>query len=255
VNYFAGGMDARRYARARPDIHSTAIELFRRFAQLDAPLPLALDVGCGTGQSTVALTEVAEHVIGIDPSADMLKQAEWNENVEYRKSPAERTPFRDGRFDLVTVAQAFHWFDRAAFLAEAHRLLRAYGWLLIYTSCFTGGMKGEPAFTDWFNGVYLGRYPSPPRDRTPIADTLASKHRFTLSGEESFTNEIDMSADRFTEYQLSTTNVIAAVRNGADSFDDAASWIRAELEPFFSGDDERTFLFTGKTWYLERDAS
>jgi SAM-dependent methyltransferase len=255
VNYFSDGLDARRYARARPDIHSTAVGLFRRFAQIEAPLPLALDVGCGTGQSTLALTEVAARVIGIDPSADMLRHAEWHEDVKYRQSPAEHTRFSDGQFDIVSAAQAFHWFDHDAFLKESHRLLRVRGWLLVYTSWFTGEMKGEPAFADWFKDKYLSRYPSPPRDRTPITAELAGRHGFALSGEEEFADEIDMTAERFAEYQLSTTNVIAAVRKGEDSFDEAASWIRTELKPFFGGSRQRVFLFSGKAWYLERDAS
>jgi SAM-dependent methyltransferase len=254
VNYFGDGMDARRYARARPNIHPTAVEKFRRFAQIDGLLSLALDVGCGTGQSTVALTHVAERVIGIDPSADMLEHAARHPNVEYRQSAAEHTPFRDSQFDLITAAQVFHWFDHDAFLAESYRLLRVPGWLLVYTSWFTGEMKGEPAFSDWFKGEYLRRYPTPPRDRTPITKERARKHGLVFRGEDEFSNEVGMTIHRFTDYQLSTTNIIAAVKRGTGSFDDAARWIRASLEPFFSNGRERIFLFTGKIWYLTKTA-
>jgi SAM-dependent methyltransferase len=255
VNYFGDGMDARRYATARPNIHPTAVERFRRFAQIDAPLPLALDVGCGTGQSTVALTEVADRVTGIDPSVDMLKAAAKHPNVEYRQSAGERTPFQDGQFDLITAGQAFHWFDHDAFLAESHRLLRAPGWLVVYTSRFTGEMKGEPTFSDWFKGEYPNRYPTPPRDRTPVTEELARRHHFVLRGEEEFSNEIGMTIQRFTDYQLSTTNVIAAVKEGTGGFDDAARWIRASLKPFFLDRRERVFLFRGRIWYLEKAAA
>jgi SAM-dependent methyltransferase len=255
LNYFGDGMDARRYAKARPNIHPTAVDRFRQFARIDAPLSLALDVGCGTGQSTVALTRVAERVIGIDPSADMLKAATRHPKVEYLQSAAERTSFADGQFDLITAAQAFHWFDHDAFLAECYRLLRVPGWLVVYTSWFTGEMKGEPTFSDWFNDEYLGRYPTPPRDRTPITEELARKHSLVLRGEEEFFNEVGMTIQRFTDYQLSTTNVIAAVREGTDSFEDTARWIRESLKTFFSGGRERIFLFTGKIWYLEKAAA
>ncbi len=255
MNYFGDGMDARRYARARPNIHPTAVERFRRFAQIDTRLSLALDVGCGTGQSTVALTEVAEQVIGIDPSVDMLRHAARHPNVEYRQSAAEQTPFCDSQFDLITAAQAFHWFDHDAFLAESHRLLRAPGWLLVYTSWFTGEMKGEPTFCDWFKDQYLCRYPTPPRDRTPITKELAHKHGFVFRREEEFSNEVGMTINRFTDYQLSTTNIIAAVKRGTCCFDDAAEWIHSSLKPFFSDRRERVFLFGGKIWYLEKAAA
>jgi SAM-dependent methyltransferase len=252
VDYFGDGIDARRYAEARPYIHPTAIEKFRSFAQLDAPLSMALDAGCGTGQSTVLLTEIAEKVIGIDPSADMLKHATRHPNVEYRQSPAEHTPFHDGQFDLITAAQAFHWFDHDAFLAEAYRLLRVPGWLLVYTSWFAGEMKGEPAFSDWFRGEYLSRYPIPPRNRTPITEKVARKHDFIFRGEDEFSNEIGMTIQRFTDFQLSTTNIIAAVRQGNSSFDDAARWMLASLQPFYANEREKVFLFSGKMWYIEK---
>ena len=255
MNYFGEGMDAERYAKARPNIHPTAVERFRRFAQINVPLPLALDVGCGTGQSTVALAEVAERVIGIDPSADMLKAAERHPKVQYRQSSAEQTPFPEGNFDLITVAQAFHWLDHDAFLAEAHRLLRVPGWLVVYTSWFTGEMKGEPAFSGWFKGEYLSRYPTPPRHRTPITKERAGRQGLVLRGEDEFSDEIGMTIQRFTDYQLSTTNVIAAVKQDKAGFDDAARWIRASLKPFFADRREKTFLFTGKIWYLQKSAA
>jgi SAM-dependent methyltransferase len=248
-------MDGARYARARPNIHRTAIDRFRRFAQIDAPFALALDVGCGTGQSTIALTQIARRVIGIDPSPDMLKHATRHPKVEYRQAAAEDIPFGDGLFDLITTAQAYHWFDHAVFLAEACRLLGTPGWLLVYTSWFTGEMKGEPAFADWFKGPYLSRYPTPPRDRTPITEELAGRHGFLFRAEEQFSNEIGMTMVRFTDYQLSTTNIIASVKNGTDSFENAEWWMHASLKPWFVEEHTRTFLFSGKLWYLEKIAA
>jgi SAM-dependent methyltransferase len=254
VNYFADGMDAARYAKARPDIHRTAVERFLGLAEIEPPLSLALDVGCGTGQSTIVLAKIAKRVIGIDPSLDMLSHAAQHPNVEYRQSAAEKTPFCDARFDLITAAQAYHWFNHGAFLSESYRVLRVPGWLLVYTSWFTGEMKDEPTFSDWFKGEYLRRYPAPPRDRTPITEELAERHGFVFRGEDEFSNQVGMTIDRFTDYQLSTTNVIAAVREGEERFDDAARWLLASLGPYFPDECERVFLFSGKMWCLAKSA-
>jgi ubiquinone/menaquinone biosynthesis C-methylase UbiE len=245
-------MDGERYARARPYIHPTAVARFRSFAHVAAPLSRALDVACGTGQSTVLLTEIAERVTGIDPSADMLRHALKHPRVEYVQSVAERTPFSDGQFNLITVAQAFHWFHHEVFLDETRRLLRAPGWVLIYTSWFTGKIKDEPAFSDWFKGEYLKRYPIPPRNRNPVTEELARRHGLIFRGEEEFSNEVGMSIDRFSDFQLSTTNVIAAVEQRKGSYDDAGRWIQSSLEPFFGETAERIFLFSGKIWYMEK---
>jgi ubiquinone/menaquinone biosynthesis C-methylase UbiE len=252
MKYFNDGMDAERYARARPNIHPTAIDKFRQFSLNTKPFSLVLDVGCGTGQSTVVLKDIAEKIIGIDCSADMIKQAIRHPAVEYLQSTAENIPFDDGQFDLITVAQAYHWFDHNTFLSESRRLLRKSGWLLVYTSWFTSNLKNEPAFSKWFNNEYMRRYPSPPRNRYLITKELAQKYGFELQGEEEFSSEVDMSIDRFTDYQLSTSNIIAAVKNGNENFDDAAGWIKSSIAKFFENRPKRTFLFRGSIWYLKK---
>jgi hypothetical protein len=116
-------------------------------------------------------------------------------------------------------------------------------------------MEGVPEFADWFSGVYLSRYPTPPRNLAPITEALAGRHGLVYRGEEEFSNEAAMAIGRFADYQLSTTNVIAAVGRGVDSFDGAGRWIRESIERFFAGERERTFRFSGKMWCLEKAAA
>ena len=96
----------------------------------------ALDVGCGSGQLSALLADRFRSVIGIDASAAQLAQAEKRANVDYRVAPAEHTGVADRCVDLVTAAQAAHWFDRPAFYAEAKRVGRkdAVRYALIETS-------------------------------------------------------------------------------------------------------------------------
>jgi ubiquinone/menaquinone biosynthesis C-methylase UbiE len=252
MSFFDQGMDARRYARSRPFIHPTAIQKFRTVANIKTPLARALDVACGTGLSTVVLTDIVREVIGIDSSRDMLQYATRHLQVAYSQAAAEAMPFSDGQFDLVTAAQAYHWFAHDAFLSESHRVLRAQGWVVVYTSWFTGEMKDEPRFADWFMNEYLQRFPTPPRDRNPITAGLADAHNFAFGGEQQFRNEIAMSCARFTDYQLSTTNIIAAVGNGASTYLDAERWIQQGLAPFYTQAPERVFLFRGTIWYMKK---
>ena len=102
----------------------------------------------------------------------MLAHAIPHPNVKYQQSTAEHIPLADQQVDLITAAQTFHWFDQNAFLAESTRLLRSAGWLVIYMSRFTGEMKENSTFSSWFECEYLDRYPTPPRNRTPITRTL-----------------------------------------------------------------------------------
>lgn len=94
------------------------------------PHVLAVDVGCGTGQSSRLLAPYFTHVVGIDISECQLEEARGvpgYPNVTYSKGTAEELPFPDASVDLLTAASAAHWFDQSKFLAEAQRVLKPGG--------------------------------------------------------------------------------------------------------------------------------
>lgn len=118
TNWFDQGGGA--YARYRPDYPDA---LAAALAALGPARRLAVDVGCGNGQFTRRLAAHFDAVMGVDPSADQLAHAEDDPGIAYRCAPAEALPVEDGSTDLVTAAQAAHWFDLPAFYAEAQRIV------------------------------------------------------------------------------------------------------------------------------------
>jgi len=82
-----------------------------------------LDVATGTGLLAHQLRPLVRRVVGVDVALDMLRAA----RVPVAQGAAERLPFRDGAFDAVTCAQAFHWVDRPRALAEFRRVTRRGG--------------------------------------------------------------------------------------------------------------------------------
>lgn len=118
-DHFSG--HAAAYARARPTYPPA---LFAHLAGLAPSRVLAWDVGAGSGQAARALAEHMDAVVATDASAKQLAQAAPRANVRFIEAPAERAPLADGSVDLVTVAQALHWFDVAAFHAEVRRVAR-----------------------------------------------------------------------------------------------------------------------------------
>lgn len=88
---------------------------------------LAWDCGCGNGQATGELAARFERVFATDPSANQIAQAEPIANATFAVEPAEQCSLADTSTDLITVAQALHWFDHARFFAEAHRVLAPRG--------------------------------------------------------------------------------------------------------------------------------
>ena len=120
---------AAAYASFRPHYPQA---LFAYVAGLCAHHDLALDCGTGNGQAAVELAEYFDHVVATDPSARQIENATPRSNVEYRVARAEDSGLPGGSVDLVTAAQALHWFDPAAFFREARRVLKADGAIAVW---------------------------------------------------------------------------------------------------------------------------
>lgn len=116
------------YERYRPGFPLDVLRVF-----LSRPVVDILDLGAGTGKLTRLLEDQAEHVVAVDPSEQMLEQLRRaaGPNVETRQGSAEDIPMKDSAVDLVTVAQAFHWFDKDRACAEIVRVLRPDGVLAL----------------------------------------------------------------------------------------------------------------------------
>jgi SAM-dependent methyltransferase len=112
------------YREARPTYPPA---LFEWLAAQAPARDLAWDAGCGNGQASVALAAHFARVFATDPSAAQIANAEARPNLDYRVEPAEHCSLASASVDLVTVAQALHWFDLARFHAEVRRVLKPGG--------------------------------------------------------------------------------------------------------------------------------
>ncbi len=121
---------AAQYAQARP--HYPAA-LFDWLAAHCAKRTLAWDCGAGNGQASVALAAYFEQVHATDISAAQLAEAPAHPRIHYRVAPADASALPSHTADLITVAQALHWFDLDAFYAEARRVLRPGGLIAAWT--------------------------------------------------------------------------------------------------------------------------
>jgi len=252
MNFFAYKSAAERYAQHRPYFHPLVIENIKSHLELKAPVARALDVACGTGQSTVALKEIADSVIGVDISDEMLGLAKQGSGIEYRNASAEDlSVFEDGSFDLITTSMAFHWFDHKHFLSEAHRVLKTDSWFIPYTNGFYGQMKENESFEEWVKESYAKRYPSPPRNSTPITEELANEFGFSSLHVERFQNEVPFTAEEVAAYLTTQSNVIAAVEQGNETIGEVHRWLVSQIKPFFDS-DKATFTFGGIIWYLHK---
>jgi SAM-dependent methyltransferase len=112
---------ARSYVAVRPRYPD---ELYAYLASLAPARDVAWDVATGNGQAAIGIARHIRHVIATDASAAQIAQAIPHANVEYRVARAEASDLADASVDLITVAQAAHWFDLDAFYMEARRIAR-----------------------------------------------------------------------------------------------------------------------------------
>ncbi|MFY2762485.1 class I SAM-dependent methyltransferase [Arenimonas sp. MALMAid1274] len=151
---------AASYAQARPTYPDA---LFDWLAAQCPRHELAWDAGCGNGQASLALAHRFHRVHASDPSQAQIDAAPADDRIHWRVEPAEHCSLPDHSADLVTVAQAYHWFDHARFNAEVQRVLRPGGVVALWTY---GASHVDAAVDAVFAQLYehtLGDYWPPER--------------------------------------------------------------------------------------------
>lgn len=121
---------AASYAAVRPHYPAAAVQVLAD--QGLAAGATVVDLGAGTGIFSRQLIDAGYTVLPIEPVAGMRAQFRLDTpGVEPIDATAEHVPVEDGSVDAVVAAQAFHWFDPQPALAEAARVLRPGGVLLL----------------------------------------------------------------------------------------------------------------------------
>ena len=121
-DYFS--RQAAAYADFRPTYPD---ELFAWLKDLVQGATTAWDCATGNGQAALGIMPHVERVIATDASAPQLAHAQPLPHVQYVLMRAEEAAIASGSVDVVTVAQALHWFDTARFFDEVHRVVRRGG--------------------------------------------------------------------------------------------------------------------------------
>ena len=134
----ARGFDAwaDEYERFRPGYPNKVFETIESKLGLSRQ-PLVVDLGAGTGRASLAMAALGWQVTAVEPGGPMLEQLSGRASdegllVSTIQASAESTGLDPASVDLVTAAQAFHWFAKEAALAEIARILRAGGGLAVF---------------------------------------------------------------------------------------------------------------------------
>jgi SAM-dependent methyltransferase len=195
---FARSADA--YEHSRPDYPAEVLEPLEL-----SPGAVVLDLAAGTGKLTRLLLEAGPDVIAVEPIREM--RAALPAGARVLEGTAEAIPLDNTSVDLVTVAQAFHWFDGDAALAEIHRVLRADGRLAVV---WNRRIEDDPvnAAIEAILGPYRAGVPTHRRDAW-----RAAFERTTLFGpleEHVFPNEQVLDADGMAD-RIGSISFIASL--------------------------------------------
>lgn len=150
--YLEDGFPA-TYDRYRPRPPAALPPILLRLAQTQHP-DLVVDLGCGTGHSTLVWAEHARSVVGVEPNEAMRRHAQSKPvpaNVTFRAGFGHDTGLETASAGVVTCSQSFHWMEPTATLAEIARILQPGGVFCAYDCDWppTFGWQAERALEDF----------------------------------------------------------------------------------------------------------
>ena len=121
------------YRPRYPDALFDAIKSEVHRGSASAHRTLVWDCAAGTGQASLPLGQRFSSVLATDVSTRQLSQASQHANVQYATAAAESCPLRNASANLVTVAQALHWFRFDEFWREVKRVLVPNGLIVAWS--------------------------------------------------------------------------------------------------------------------------
>ncbi len=161
------------YVQHRPNYPASAFDV--ALQGLPVAAQSAADIGAGTGISSRLLADRGWSVIAIEPNAAMRSAAVPHEKVTWRDATGEATGLADDSMDLVLCAQAVHWLDPVAAIAEFKRILRPDGRIALIWNIHDEAWPPSQSF----KSIMVTNATEPPTSPwfLPVGDPLAHADR------------------------------------------------------------------------------
>lgn len=223
---------ASQYSKFRPHYPQELIDHVVAFVKNK---DTALDVATGNGQVAIALSKYFHTVYATDISENQLLHAPKIINVVYKNQSAEATDFHDRQFDLITVAQAVHWFDFNKFYAEVYRILKPKGVIAILGyGLFSTNPHSDKILLDFYRNI-VGPFWDAERKYLD-EDYKTIPFPFEELETESFSNEFTWSFNQLIGY-LETWSAVEHYK--AHHNQNPIDLIREELEASWESNDKK----------------
>jgi ubiquinone/menaquinone biosynthesis C-methylase UbiE len=182
-NFFAGDSHSKIYSKNRPTYPDTLFQEIVKYYEQGNPnhsgSTTCVDIACGTGQATADLVKYFDNVIGVEPAQSQLDNATQHERIKYVNASAEKTTLDSSVANVITVAQALHWFEFDTFFAEMDRILKPKGVLAAW--CYVLNIfekkEAQDALMQLYNGDLGGNW----SERRKLVDDHYSTIQFPMT--------------------------------------------------------------------------
>ena len=228
---------ASEYSKFRPTYPKELINYILSFVDNKEA---ALDIATGNGQLAKELSKQFKTVFATDISDEQLGNAIKADNILYKNEKAEETAFDNQQFDLVTVAQAVHWFDFDKFNNEMYRILKPDGVLaLIGYGLFSTNSDTDKIINHFYKDI-IGPYWDP--ERKYIDDSYTTiPFPYEELPTKNFKSELKWTFEELSGY-LGTWSAVQHYKD--KNGDDPLDLVREELQKSWQQSDQTiTFPF------------
>lgn len=224
------------YATSRPPLHLQILDRAAPALTAVGSTDLALDIGCGAGVSTKAISQcgISRRLLGVDPSPAMIRSATSHvSGVSFMVGTAGALPIRSKMVKVITAAGSLNYADSDQFFVEAQRVLSADGLLVVYD--FGAGRRAAECIDldHWFTQM-LHHWPTPREGLQEVDRTTFDTAPMHLVAYESFIVAINFDLSSYIDYLMTESNVAAALNSGVPE-SEIRAWCEAGLSPLFQG--------------------
>jgi ubiquinone/menaquinone biosynthesis C-methylase UbiE len=230
------------YDLSRPKTPAFPVEICQKY--LGHRPNLVVDMGCGTGLSTLSWCDYSDNIIGIDPNDDMLSVAEkyTSGNVHFIKAFSDNTGLEDLCADVVFCSQSFHWMEPFSTLQEVGRILAPNGIFMVmdYDWPPISNWEAEKSFQELYDlakaiekeyssGENVNRW-----DKARHMENVKNSGIFRYVREVFFHNTENATAERLYNMALSQSRVEFALAHSPDEFGKKLKEYKATLQRIFA---------------------
>lgn len=214
-------------------------ELFDYLLQLVNNKNCAWDCGTGSGQFAAGLANYFHEVYATDISENQIEHAVRKDNIIYKVERAERKSFPDNKFDLITVAQAIHWFNFDKFYEEVKRTLNPQGLFVVIGYHLPRINKQIDEVVDDFYSNIVGKYWD--KERKYIDEYYKTiPFPFTEIETPQFSSKYKWSLNHFIGY-LNTWSAVQHYKDKNKS--NPVNLIESRLKTLWENDEEKPVCF------------